>query len=389
MSSKINGVLLGIGVFLFVQATPREAIGDKQPVPVARIAVLKDIAQVVLTTHGLYTILDPTTNQTLFQGREFSKINVRAVTDGIDVDGKIYSYPRLRFIFTRDVGVEINQKERKYRGNFDIIKTHEGRLVLVNRLPVEEYIQGVLYHEISHRWPMEAIKAQAVAARTYALYQMEVNTQNDFDVTNDIYSQVYGGRTSERYRTNLAVKRTQGEILVFQGKILPAYFHATCGGATENVRELWNHDGLAPLRGVRCHFCADSPHFHWKKNFRLKDLQDKLNAAGYHLGLIKEINILERNRSERIKNLEIITRDGKTTSISGKDFRNIVGPNNIRSTNFEIFMKGYYVDIVGKGWGHGVGLCQWGARGLAMKRYSYKGILEYYYPGAAMIKQED
>ncbi len=389
MKNFCCGLFIGIlCLSLGKESSVAESIAKEKP-PVARIAILKDVNQIVLSTPGRYTIIDPTTNQVLSQGRQFSKMDVSSAPDGIQIERHVYLYNRVRFIFTKDVGIYLHNQERKYRGNFDMIRGEKGNLTVVNRLPVEDYIKGVLYHEISHRWPMEAIKAQAVAARTYALYQMDVNAKKDFDVTNDIYSQVYGGRTSEHYRTNLAVNRTQGEALVFEGKILPAYFHATCGGATENVRELWKQEGLAPLRGVRCRYCIDSPHFQWKKNFRLKDIQDKLNANGYNLGLIKEIRILERNRSDRVTNLEIITRDGKETMISAKDFRNIIGPNEIRSANFEIFMQGYYLGMLGRGWGHGVGLCQWGAYGMATKRYSYEKILDYYYPGAEIIKQQD
>ena len=119
---------------------------------------------------------------------------------------------------------------------------------------------------------------------------------------------------------------------------------------------------------------------HWKKNFRLKDIQDILIEHGHKVGLIKDIAIVDRNRSERINNIKITDRDGKETVISGKDFREAMGPNVLKSNNYEITMKGYYVDFVGKGWGHGVGLCQWGARGMALQQFTYKQILSYYYP---------
>ena len=206
-------------------------------------------------------------------------------------------------------------------------------------------------------------------------------------MTSDIYSQVYGGRSSERYRTNVAVDRTKGLVMVFGGKILPAYYHATCAGFTEDVHELWSED-LPPLRGVPCPFCKDSPHYYWKKNFRLKDIQDKLNEKGYELGLIKEILVLERNKSGRIKALVVATRDEKKARISGKDFRNIIGPNIIKSNNYDMIMKGYYMDVIGKGWGHGVGLCQWGANFMSRKGYKYDEILKYYYPGIEIVSGE-
>ena len=103
------------------------------------------------------------------------------------------------------------------------------------------------------------------------------------------------------------------------------------------------------------------------------------------MGLIKEIKVLERNKSQRIKELKIIERDNKEVVISGKDFRNIVGPNLIKSNNYVIEMKGYYADFLGKGWGHGVGLCQWGANFMAGQGYRFDQILKYYYPGAEIV----
>ena len=350
-----------------------------------RVAILKNVAQVTIKINSRYQVADPASGQVINEGRRLRRQAVVANEAGIQVGENSLPYNHIRFIPRKDVTIKVGDKERRYRGATDILRSKDGLLTVVNRLDVEDYVRGVLYHEVSHRWPIEAIKAQAVAARTYAFYRMEVSAGKDYDVTNDIYSQVYGGRISERYRTNMAVNRTRGEVMVFQGEILPAYYHATCGGHTEDAGELWNHSGLAPLKGVRCQYCFRSPHFKWKKNFRLKNIQDKLNKAGYDLGLIKAILVLDRDASGRIRDLQIITRDNKKNIISGKDFRNIVGPNELRSNDYRIVMKGYYVDIIGRGWGHGVGMCQWGAREMATRRFKHKSILRHYYPGVEIV----
>ncbi|MBI4309557.1 MAG: SpoIID/LytB domain-containing protein, partial [Candidatus Omnitrophica bacterium] len=171
-------------------------------------------------------------------------------------------------------------------------------------------------------------------------------------------------------------------------KILPAYFHATCAGMTEDADELWKMK-LPPLRGVPCLFCQDSPHMHWKKNFRLKDIQDALNKRGHKIDLIKDLSVVDRNRSGRINNLRITGRAGEELLIKGKDFRDILGPNVLRSNNYDIKMQGYYVDFIGKGWGHGVGLCQWGAFGMARQQFNYQQILKYYYPGVQIVNIGD
>lgn len=350
-----------------------------------RIALLKDVKDITVTIRGSYEIYDPESNDRLIKGRRLKKTVITAAKSGINFGRETFNIDRIRLLPSKDVTILVRNKKRSYRGAIDIIRTSDNKITVVNQLWLEDYIKGVLYHEVSHRWPMEALKVQAVAARTYAVYQMDANKRKLFDVTNDIYSQVYGGRTSEKFRTNIAVDRTKGEIMLFNKKILPAYFHATCGGRTENVQELWNHDDLKPLRGVRCRFCRRSPHYKWKKNIRLKDVQDKLNKKGHKIGLIKDIRIIERNKSGRVKNLEIVSRDGKSITIPGKDFRIIVGPNIIRSNDYRLYIKGYYMDVEGSGWGHGVGMCQWGAYGMSKMRYRYDEILRHYYPGMELV----
>jgi stage II sporulation protein D len=256
--------------------------------------------------------------------------------------------------------------------------------MVINHIDLEDYIQGILYHEASHYWPYDALKVQAIVCRTFALYQMQENALKDYDVTSDKYSQVYGGRTSERYRTTKAIEETKGEILTYQNKVFPTYYHATCAGYTEDASFLWNTD-VAPLRGVLCLFCKESPHFKWHYVLSLDDIKDKLIKAGYTVKKIRNIEILGRDRSGRIINLKITT-DNRDITIMAKDLRNILGPNIIRSTNFNLRIVDRDAVFEGFGWGHGVGLCQWGAYFMAKRGYNYKRILEYYYPQAVILK---
>jgi len=344
-----------------------------------RIAVFQDLKEFKLSIKGEFQIAELSTGQILSSAKNLNESVVKNLPDGIQIGPRKYSEHKITITPLYEANIYINRQ--RFRGITNIIRIPDKGLLVVNVVDLEDYVKGVLYHEVSPRWPIAALKAQAVAARTYALYRMESSKDKDFDLTNDIYSQVYGGKNSERYRTNLAVEETRKKVLTFQGKILPAYFHAACAGHTEDVSELWKED-LLPLKGVRCPFCVNSPHYRWKKNFRVKDVQDKLNSRGYNIGLIQEISVLERDPSGRIRQLKITTRDGHTVMISGKDFREIVGPNEIRSNNYEVVMFGYYFDLLGYGWGHGVGLCQWGAFEMARQHYQYDDILKFYYPGA-------
>jgi stage II sporulation protein D len=212
---------------------------------------------------------------------------------------------------------------------------------------------------------------------------MQENKSCDFDATSDIYSQVYGGKTSERARTNKAVEETKGMVLTYKGNIFPTYYHATCAGKTEDASILWDID-IAPLKGITCNFCKDSPHFRWHAVLPLGEIEDKINRAGYKIKNIKDILILNRDASSRITNLQIITNQNDK-EISAKDFRNAIGPNLIRSTNFNLRVVNRDAVFEGLGWGHGVGMCQWGAYFMAKQGYTFEQILQYYYPGCQLL----
>lgn len=383
MKAQSKILVFGVCLFFALNGFPVQAQEKKTDSgPMVRIAILRDADRVQLQLNGAYEISDPISRTVLEKGMRYSTSEMVTPGDtGLNLGEKPLGVKRVRFYARRDVSVFFKEKEKRYRGYIDILLMPDKKLTVINQLELEDYIRGVLYHEVSNRWPMEALKAQAVAARSYAVYQMKANVSRDYDVTNDIYSQVYGGRTGERYRTNIAVLETAGEVLVYQGKILPSYFFATCGGRTENAKELWPRHEMPPLKGVACIYCRESPHYFWKKNLQLKDIQEKLIAKGQKIGLIQDIAILSRNASDRIEKVQITDRTGKQITMLGKDFREAVGPNIIRSNNYYVVMHGYYVDFFGKGWGHGVGMCQWGAQGMSSLGFNYEQILQFYYPG--------
>lgn len=352
-----------------------------------RVAVLRDTDHFTVVIDGRYKLVDFNSGMLVEKGLRLRPTLISMAHGKIKIGETLYDQQRLVIEPRQDALVGVNKK--LFRGSLLIINNSGETMTVVNTIDLEQYIRGVLYHEISDKWPLEAIKAQAVATRTYASYSMEKFAGRDYDMTNDVYSQVYGGRSAERYRTNLAVKRTKGEVLTYKGKIFPTFFHANAGGITEDASELWDVDML-PLKGnVVSPFSVNSPHYRWKLNYRLKNIQDKLNTLGYGLGLIKDMTVIERNKSGRVKKIRITTRDGASVTVDGKVFREMLGPNVLKSNKYEIVMKGWYVDFEGYGWGHGVGMCQWGAYNMALLRYDYKKILSFYYPGAKMIALRD
>jgi stage II sporulation protein D len=353
--------------------------------PVVRVAVSTGATAVTVSLHGSYRVTDAVTGALIRSGRGLPPTPAGAGQRGLRLGEQTVPSRMIRLEASRGFTLHGGTAPRRYRGGLDIVLDDAGRVTAVNRIDLEAYVSGVLYHEVSDTWPMEALKAQAVAARTYALYQVRKKKPAAYDVTSDVFSQVYGGRSAERPRTNRAVRRTRGQVLLYQGGILPAFFHASCGGHTEDVAELWRYD-LAPLRGVGCPHCDGRPGYSWKRNFHSQAVQELLGRHGYVLGPIHTISVQQRNASGRVVELRITDRNGGAVTISGKDFRAILGPNVVRSNRYRVVMQGYYFDLVGQGWGHGVGMCQQGACGMALAGGRYRDILGLYYPGAVVSR---
>jgi stage II sporulation protein D len=342
-----------------------------------RVAIIQDSASLNLKVNSFYEVLDSKTNKVLYKGKGL-RTTVTAFKGGIVLGRINFNADKVLIKANDPEAIVING--RRFRGMFEFIKKNNLHLLVINHIELEDYIKGVLYNEASHYWPQEALKALAVACRTFALNRTQENKSRDFDVTSDIYSQVYGGKSSERYRTNKAVEKTQGLVLTYNGKIFPAYYHATCAGKTEDASILWNID-IAPLKGVNCGFCSDSPHYKWHAVLSSDEIREKLGNNGHNIKNIKDIVILARDTSGRVANLKIVS-DEKEIEISAKDLRIMLGPNIIRSTNFTAHVVNNDVVFEGLGWGHGVGMCQWGAYFMAKQGKGFEEILKYYYPGS-------
>ena len=349
---------------------------------VVRVCVLKDVDSVKVTSDS-YKIYSRCSGQVLKEGKSLYKIMVSASPTGLLLGNLPIASDGIKIKPDKDGRIYIDRW--RFRGDVDIFKTPEMKLVVVNHLGIEDYLYGVLYHEVSHWWPQEVLKAQAIVARTYALYQKRLMQSKEYDMTADVYSQVYGGRASEKFSTNRAVNATKGKVLVYNGDIFPTYYHATCGGFTEDACNLWNID-LPPLKGVECGFCKKSKHYKWQKRINLSYVEEALKKSGNKTYGITSIKIEDRNKSNRINNL-IITADGVEIKIPGKDFRMALGPNLLRSNNYDVTVEGGVAIFNGIGWGHGVGMCQWGAYFMARKGYKAEDILKYYYPGAEVKQQ--
>jgi stage II sporulation protein D len=285
-------------------------------------------------------------------------------------------------------GRAIEFKGREYDGAFNIYKGDGGLITVVNVLPIEEYLLGLVASEMPTDWPIEAVKAQAVIARSYAMYQRNMKAQGvssgRHDVEAGVQDQVYQGKRGVNKRVEDAVSSTKGEILKKNGRLVKAFFHSTCGGATEKASNVWGekNDFLA----VKDEFCSRSPYSSWTYRITKRELAEKLAANGFPGSFVGSISIENRKENPRAATV-IVESGGQTFYIQANEFRRIVGYAKLKSAWFSVSSEGEDIIFSGKGFGHGVGLCQWGAKGMAEARKDYREILKYYYPGTEISGQ--
>ncbi|VAV85433.1 Stage II sporulation protein D (SpoIID) [hydrothermal vent metagenome] len=284
-------------------------------------------------------------------------------------------HPKWRFIYI---------DKRPYRGVVEI-REDKGALIVINELRLEDYIAGIINNEISSKWPLEAIKAQSVIARTYAIYQMEERKDNLFHMTGTHMDQVYTGAAVEDRASFRAVKKTIGEVLYYKGQPALTLYHSNAGGITEFARNVWGANEPY-LRTVKSRHDKDAPNFRWELALSKVGMGEKLRAAGYDIGLPVKIKVRKRTKTGRVTALLIKDRKGRTLSMKGEDLRKVLGYATLRSTLFKVSRSRKGFVFKGRGSGHGVGLSQWGAKGMAEDGASYKKILRHYYAGTSIKK---
>lgn len=261
-----------------------------------------------------------------------------------------------------------------YTGVIDVWKG-DNSLYIINELPIEDYIMDVVAVEVRPDWEMDALKAQAVISRTYALYQKKKNGNSIYHIASSVIDQVYKGNNPDQ-RVSEAVEETKGEVLTFDNKPIEAFYHSTCGGKTEDPEVVFgkSYPYLKPVESP----CDLSPYAKWERNIQLSEIEEALTISG-----IKALSIKSYTSTERVKEVDITTDSGHTT-ISAVDLRKALGWKNLPSTNFHLSRVGDALVFKGEGYGHGVGLCQWGALQMAREGKNYKEILSFFYPGTVI-----
>ncbi len=276
--------------------------------------------------------------------------------------------------------------------------TNKSNIFVINYISIEEYLKGVLPFEMG-RLPMnqiEALKAQAVAARSYAMANRK--PKSEYDILPTIYDQVYGGIEKKDKVINQAIESTRGIVGLYNGKIINAKYSSTCGGITEDNENIWRGERVSYLRSVRDSgwdgepFCRFSPSYQWERSYRKDQFFEVVKKQirelfGQNPKEIRWINIAQRTRTNRVHTIEIQTDIGKFYLDKDQirrlfaDFR-----GSIKSLMFRIKVKGNSIIISGRGYGHGVGMCQYGAMEMAKENFNYQQILHHYYTGIRLAK---
>ncbi len=300
----------------------------------------------------------------------------------------------------------------------DLLRIRAGKgtsCVVINELDLEKYLDGLVNGEFNSRWSEEAIAAQVIAARTYALYQIREARRRGkpYDLESTIRDQVYGGTGDEDYLASRAVSRTRGMILTDRKKTDPikAFYHSTCGGRTELPAQVWGRENasIGTHKRVECPFCMSSPRFRWDFVMTESEIKrailDGVEERGVPDGWpsdwknvvarwqLDQLN-LRTHDVDRVSEVELVFSNGaffapkkQVLKASGPRFRGWVGVERIRSTIFDLQKTSDRRWVVsGRGYGHGVGLCQWGAKVMGERGYKSQRILSHYYPSAVVRK---
>jgi len=362
----------------------RVLLGSRRPRPIERISITCP-----------FTVVDYDTGRELaIVGDPAIDVSLGASGNGIALGTSLFESKDVIISPKRDAAIVIGSKT--YRGRLRVQQSGGG-VLLINLVDIEGYLRGVLRGELPGDFHLEAFKTLAVAARTYALYQKQFSKGRDYDVVDHEGSQVYDGVSKEEKIAVDAVEATRGQIAVWRNRgvdeIFCTYYSSTCGGLSQAVRNVKPNDPAVPplAGGVVCNDCSPSPFYRWGPARVSRAEVTKRIVARYpsvkRLGTIVDVRPKGVTSDGRAIRVELIGSNGQTETLVGEDFRLAMGSKVLRSTNFTIeVQKDGFVFKDGKGFGHGMGLCQYGMDTKAKGGMGYEAILAYYYPGSRLKK---
>lgn len=382
-----------VGIILLSSIFPTHKTEEKKnisyPLPTnisvfqkVRVLIGEGSSEIQFSTKTPFEIWD-NSGRLFFKGNDMVNMSVKAVDDGIKFGSQILKGDSA-WIESKGSGIEF--KKRTYEGAIKLLVKGK-KLLVINELYIDDYLQGVIPFEANPKWPLSSLKAQAIAARTYTIFRAIENSMQEFDVHSSVISQAYVGKKIKHERTDRAIIETEGAILLYKGEVFPAFYHSTCGGQTARVDKVWPVKRHPSLSGVKCTFCEGSKHYIWKKQISLKEIEKKLKAKGFSVLGITKIDFKDFDKAGYAHTVVIYSREGKKV-FNANEFRLWIGPEKIKSTlitRASMLSDGYVV-LRGRGWGHGVGMCQYGMKRLGELGYDYREILSQYYPQSEIVR---
>ena len=273
---------------------------------------------------------------------------------------------------------DLSVGNRKVDGRVRLL-ARRGELLAVAVVPIEAYVAAVVSREAAPRFQPEALAAMAVAARTYAARAAGKPRDPAYDVAASVDDQVFDGMDGIAAVFREAAERTRGMVVRYRGELAQTVYHSTCGGRTEDARSAWGKD-VPYLRSQRCDDCADSPVFRWEYRMSAAEGRRIARSLGVPPGKDLRVDVIGRTPTGRASRVRI-SSGGVSREIQAAEFRKAAGYAKVRSLKFEIAFVGGEGRFTGEGWGHGVGMCQYGANGMARRGAGFREILARYYPG--------
>lgn len=354
--------------------------------------------KIELSIDGPYQLRPVGSDQILSRGKQLGASTVAATSSGLRIGQANFAVTRLEIVPSKSPSVWVNGHQ--YRGAIRLFRRSGGTVLAVNVLPLGDYLASVVDSEMPTAFGTEARKAQAIVARTYALDVLRSDEGNgEFDLFASTSSQKYLGYQYQDGNRRLAgesaasrqiVRDTTGMVCTYQGRLFRTYYSAACGGRTTLGSAVFT-DAVAALQSVPCEYCRDSKHYRWEANVAKAEVAAKLTAhfrsEGQSFGKLQSIQRVSGDPTNGTEIPEFEVRDGRRAlRISAATLRRLISVTTLLSPFFTITDQGDSWHFVGRGHGHGVGLCQWGARGQAQQGRSCYEILRYYYPGAKIVQ---
>ncbi len=386
-----------------VRTIKEEAATSALKLPFVRVLLLDTDARTPVGSDGSYAIecLADGRQEVLYGSTAMKLTNVRGRIELRDANDQIVRrhLDEVSFI-PRGNRTRLILDRKRYRGLVRVVPKGERSLQFINLIYMEDYLKGVVPPEIGPRKPneVEAVKAQAVAARTYAMAHLRQYPNEPYDMKASVIDQVYEGYDIENPLVNLAVNETAGQVLVYRDEFVDAYYHSTCGGSTDNIEDVWDATARPYLKAVpdADTSCGWSKYSRWTQRFPEATLRTRLqeylsNQRGRDIVLdpIADLWIDERTAGGRIR--ELVVRTERDTYRFRQDQirwairRDTTTALILPSARFDIDKQHHAdgrlssVTLRGSGYGHGIGMCQCGAIGKARSGWTYATILKHYY----------